>query len=358
MSRAANPSPSGQDRFVTLDGMRGLAALVVAGSHISELLQIGVPPHAHLAVDFFFVLSGFVIAHAYEPRLGTSMSALEFLRARIVRLHPLILLGSGLSLAMLASSSVSGSGPGVGTLLVTVAAGVLLIPLPRQPGSPAFPLDGPAWSLFAEYAVNILFALSITSLTGSRLRWVLAAGVAMVLGLAFSPAGLESYWRTETVGLSLLRVVYPFFAGVLISRLYRERQGRLPSVSPLVSMSALIAILLAPSSRFDIAFQFIMIVAAFPLLVCASARDRLTRGEQRWMLLGGRLSYPLYMLHFPLATLLVPVVAAVLPSPVALVMIMLLVLGASHLALLYYDEPVRAWLRSRLTRRADRALAA
>src|SRR5436190_2007369 len=93
--RSVQPRMSSQERFVTLDGMRGLAALVVAASHVGELVGLGVPPHAHLAVDFFFVLSGFVIAHAYEHRLATTMRPIDFIRVRVIRLHPLIALGSG-----------------------------------------------------------------------------------------------------------------------------------------------------------------------------------------------------------------------------------------------------------------------
>ena len=349
---------SNQDRFVTLDGMRGLAALIVAASHISELLGIGVPPHAHLAVDFFFVLSGFVIAHAYEPRLGTSMSALEFLRVRLIRLHPLILLGSGISLATIISGGVSGNGPGFLAIVWMTFEGVLLIPAQQHPGGAAFPLDGPAWSLFAEYAVNLLFALIAVSLTPRRLGLLLVAGLAMLAALAFSRAGLESYWRGETVGLSLLRVVFPFFAGVAISRIYHGGKTRIRGISPLISMSVLLAVLLAPSTRFDTLFQFVMIVGVFPLLVLASARDRLTGAQGEWMLLGGRLSYPVYMLHFPLASFLVPIAASLLRAGAALAAIMLFVLGAAYVALRYYDEPIRAWLGARARSRRNRPLAA
>jgi peptidoglycan/LPS O-acetylase OafA/YrhL len=223
---------------------------------------------------------------------------------------------------------------------------MLMIPVHAGSWPAAFPLDGPAWSLFAEYAVNIVFAMIAVTLTAARLRLVLLAGIAMLLILAVGPARLQSYWRVDLVGLSLLRVVYPFFAGVLINRLYRSRAAT-PSISPLLAMTILSAILLAPSTAFDTAFQFAMIVAVFPLLVFASARDRLTEVQAKWMLTGGRVSYPLYMLHFPLAVLLVPLALSAFSPAAALASVMLVVAGASHLALRYYDEPVRAWLSAR-----------
>jgi peptidoglycan/LPS O-acetylase OafA/YrhL len=345
-----------KDRFVTLDGMRGLAALVVAGAHVSELLRIGVPRHAHLAVDFFFVLSGFVIAHAYEQRLGTTMRPLDFVRIRLIRLHPLILLGSAITLATMVAGAFGGGGPRLSDVLWAVAAGIMMVPTGQLWSPAAFPLDGPTWSLFAEYGVNILFAVLVPVLTFTRLRMMLLSGVAMLVLLALGPAGLESYWRSDQVGLSLLRVIYPFFAGVLINRLYRSGRVRFPAVSPLVSMALLLAILLAPSTRFDTLFQFVMIVGAFPLLVWASARDTLDATQGQWMLFAGRLSYPLYIIHFPLAALLVPLLAARLSAGAALASIMLAVLGASYFGLRYYDEPVRAWLSERLRVRQRRAL--
>src|SRR4051794_4760580 len=260
-----------QDRFVTLDGMRGLAALVVAGSHVAELVGLGVPPHAHLAVDFFFVLSGFVIAHAYEKRLATTMRPIDFIRVRVIRLHPLIILGSAISLMVPIAGSFAGEGPSILLLMWAAVAGLLMIPVHLGAWPAAFPLDGPAWSLFAEYAVNIVFAFIAVWLTAARLRILLIAGVGMLLILALGPAGLQSYWRSDLVGLSLLRVVYPFFVGVLINRVYRSSTVAVPSISPLLSMTILSAILLAPSTAFDTAFEFVMIVAVFPLLVFASA---------------------------------------------------------------------------------------
>ncbi|WP_344697649.1 acyltransferase [Sphingomonas limnosediminicola] len=332
-----------QDRFITLDGMRGLAALVVAGSHISELVGLGDPPHAHLAGDFFFVLSGFVIAHAYERRMATTMRPIDFIRVRVIRLHPLIALGSGISLAAALAGSFSGDGPGAAMMLWTAVAAMLMIPVHSGSWPADFPLDGPAWFLFAEYAANIAFALLAVTLTAARLRLILLAGIAMLLVLAVGPAGLESYWRVDLVGLSLLRVVYPYFAGVLINWLHRTGASA-PGISPLLAMTILSAILLAPLTAFDTAFEFAMIVAVFPPLVLASARDRLTERQAKWMLIAGRLSYPLYMLHFPLAVLLVPLALSALPPAAALASVMLVVAGASHLALRYYDEPLRAWL--------------
>jgi peptidoglycan/LPS O-acetylase OafA/YrhL len=349
---------SSRDRFVTLDGMRGIAALIVAGSHVSEMLGLGFPPHADLAVDFFFVLSGFVIAHAYEQRLASSMTPLDFIRVRLIRLHPLIMLGSGITLAMLLARSMAGGGDSLFNILEAAVAAILFIPYHQLRWKAAFPLDGPAWSLFAEYAVNILFAIICVHLSPSRLWKLLLAGVAMLVVLLALNGTVGNLWRIDTVGLSLLRVVYPFFAGVLVSRLYRKRRFDFPMVSPWLTVCALVAILFAPSGSFDAAFEFAMIVFGFPLLILMSARDSLSPAGAALMLRSGALSYPIYILHFPIAGALAGLIVLLMPerwAAAGVLMILSCVLAASWLALRYFDEPVRAWLtdsyRSRRARR-------
>src|SRR5690242_9402507 len=157
--------------------MRGLAALLVAIAHIGELVGVVLPPHGGLAVDFFFVLSGFVLAQAYEERLCATMTPLDFMRVRIIRLYPLLILGSGISAAIYIGRSLLGTGPGVLATLWTMIAALLFIPFHALPSDGAFPLDGPAWSLFAELWVNILFAFIAAWLSPRRMRWLLAAGV-------------------------------------------------------------------------------------------------------------------------------------------------------------------------------------
>jgi peptidoglycan/LPS O-acetylase OafA/YrhL len=337
------------ERFLTLDGMRGLAALIVAASHINEMLGLGALPHAHLAVDFFFVLSGFVIAQAYEARLRSSLAPLEFIRLRVIRLHLLILLGSGITLTILLARSLGGQVLSVSAILWTAATGIFLIPYHQIPAAEAFPLDGPIWSLFAEYAVNIAFAFIAPSLTPARLRIVLAVGIGMLLILFGFNGGVGDLWRTETIGLSLLRVVYPFFAGVFLNRLYRERHVPWPTISPFVSIMALLAILGAPSTFLDGPFEFAMITLAFPLLIFASTGDNLAPTQRKLMSLSGRLSYPIYILHFPLALLLGPTMGFIRPgSNASVVLMMIFVVATSYLALRFLDEPLRDWLRSNL----------
>jgi peptidoglycan/LPS O-acetylase OafA/YrhL len=81
-------------QFATLDGLRGVAAIAVTSLHFRFELGKFLLPHSYLAVDFFFVLSGFVLAYAYEDRLSEGMKPIQFLRLRVIRLYPLYLIGT------------------------------------------------------------------------------------------------------------------------------------------------------------------------------------------------------------------------------------------------------------------------
>lgn len=345
-----------RDRFVTLDGMRGVAALVVAVLHVSRMAGLDVAPHANLAVDFFFVLSGFVIAHAYDDRLGRSLTAREFVKRRLIRLHPLIVLGAAIGLAPLVGQSARAGGEDLLGILWAGVAGVLLVPYHQLDVAEAFPLNGPTWSLFAEYAVNLLFAAVAVSLTLRRLTALLVFGVTMLLVVVSLYGTVGDVWQSETIALSLLRVVYPFFAGVLISRLYRSGLIAPPALPAWVPIAGLLAILLAPQSQFDPAFELTMIVFGFPLLVIAGINDRCGASSSKAMLWAGALSYPLYILHYPVGKAVAPLMLALAGDhgPVAaIVAILTAIVIASWAALRYFDEPVRAWLTAGLhSRRA------
>lgn len=86
-----------KQHFEILDGLRGIAAVAVV---IFHFMEFAVPDysksfiaHAYLAVDFFFCLSGFVIAYAYDNKVQ-KLGALQFLKLRLIRLHPLVIIGS------------------------------------------------------------------------------------------------------------------------------------------------------------------------------------------------------------------------------------------------------------------------
>jgi peptidoglycan/LPS O-acetylase OafA/YrhL len=184
MSITKNQFPVFKDsknHFEILDGLRGLAAVIVVMFHILETFTGGdhskqIINHGYLAVDFFFVLSGFVIGYAYDDRWG-KMTLKGFFKRRLIRLHPMIIIGMIIG-AITFYFQDSSFFPGIHTvpfwkMIVVLFIGFTLIPVSKsldiRGWTEMHPLNGPAWSLFFEYIANILYALFIRKFSNKLL---------------------------------------------------------------------------------------------------------------------------------------------------------------------------------------------
>ncbi|MGA8939854.1 MAG: acyltransferase [Acidobacteriaceae bacterium] len=150
-------------KFENLDALRGVAAILIVVFHIRPLF--GNSPlfgRAYLAVDLFFMLSGFVLSFAYQQKLDNGLPTTTFLKLRLIRLYPLYLIGLFLGFIYTATQvHYQHSSPGMlGSFLMLVPA-LFFLPIPAPTSLPnvAFPYDLPAWSLFSELIANLLHAL-------------------------------------------------------------------------------------------------------------------------------------------------------------------------------------------------------
>ncbi|MBX9883444.1 MAG: acyltransferase [Novosphingobium sp.] len=196
----------GHNRYRLLDEMRGIAALAVLVFHIGT--RGGGPlivPNGFLAVDFFFMLSGFVIAEAYEARLARGLSFADFALRRLVRMAPVAMLGAlagGAYLAARAFAAPLRSDP----LRDVIGANLLnLMILPklwhgRATGWEMYPANGPLWSLFFEIAVNLVWAAFLAG-RGTRLLGglVIASAGLLVDGCGRWPAGSIAARRPSSI---------------------------------------------------------------------------------------------------------------------------------------------------------------
>ena len=167
--------------YALLDGLRGVAALLVVWYHVFEGYQFASGSaiireinHGYLAVDFFFILSGFVIGYAYDDRWGKTLTQGKFFKRRLIRLHPMVVMGALIGLVMFILQGAvtwNGTPASVPAMLIALLCAMLMIPaLPGygyevRGNGEMFPLNGPAWSLFFEYIGNILYALFIRRLS-------------------------------------------------------------------------------------------------------------------------------------------------------------------------------------------------
>ena len=335
-------------RFLALDGLRGVAAIAVLLLHVPPLDRI--VSHGYLAVDLFFMMSGFVVAFAYEHRLTSGWSVAGFMRARIVRLWPLYLLGTAIG-AVVFATAVDDYAMGA-ALTLMVAAGALLIPLPLGADVQIFNLNRPAWSLFFEMVANLLYGAFVSKL-GLKSLGTLSAIGAVAIAASFTSAGTGSLGHH---GDSMLggaaRILFAFPLGVLFHRLYRAGRLNFSIPTPLI-MTGFVATLALPDfGALNGVADAAVVILIFPALIASAITARVSdrfAGSFAYLAL---LSYPLYILHGPILMAFAQAGGESMGVLLAGAVTSVVVAG---FAARWFDEPARALLARLLTRRTRRA---
>lgn len=367
--------PDSKPHYMILDGLRGVAALLVVLFHVFECFDWSPAPHGYLAVDFFFVLSGFVIGYAYDDRWKpageTKRARLTmggFFLRRLIRLHPMVVAGAVLgAVCFLLQGSVrwDGTPVGIGWVMLAMLLGMFMLPL--YPGAHAdvrgngelFPLNGPNWSLFFEYIGNVLYALLLRRLPTRWLAMLTIAMACMLTAVALHDGYLGVGWSMADGGLwtGMVRMLFPYSIGMLMAREFRPCKVRhtfwLCSLV-IVAVGCLPLLWGEMSPLANGLYDALCVVFVFPLLVWAGASELTTdTTTTRVSTILGNLSYPLYAVHYPLMYLfyahigfhgdLVPIskLADVWHVAIALP-VACIVLG--WLFFRYYDLPLRRLL--------------
>ena len=367
--------------YELLDGLRGVAALLVVIYHIFEGLAFaeatnGAGPglittlnHGHIAVDFFFILSGFVISYAYDDR-WTKMSVGGFFKRRLIRLHPMLVMGAIIgAVTFFIGGFQKWDGTVTPTSWVMIAMLLTMFMIPAVPGVPyevrgngeMFPLNGPGWSLFFEYIGNILYALFIRRLST---KWL--TGLAVALGVAhawFFVGNVSEYdsvgvgWTIDSINFwgGMVRMLFPFTVGMVLARKFKPRKIK----GAFWICSAMLLVLFAipyiastGKPSINSLYEVACIAFIFPFIVwmgaCGSGSntDKQTSRINKQL---GDISYPLYIVHYPIMYLFYAwliehkyyslgdcwgVAALVVVANIAL----------AYGVLKLYDEPLRRWL--------------
>jgi len=331
-------------RFVLLDAIRGLAAIFVLFRHTVPYWGFGFY-RSYLAVDLFFVLSGFVIAFAYDQRMRTgAMSLGQFLTARLIRMYPVYLVSLALCVVVWSNN--------LGQAAVPLAFALLFLPWPVPHNSLLFAVNGPYWSLFFELAANLLYGLARPLLSNLVLAGVLVLSGIGVVVTAFAYGNLDTGWQwgqTSIVG-GFARSVFGVFVGLL---LYRNHDHLARLVGRVISPWAaflLVAIVLASPTAGDLdpVADSLVVLLVFPTLVLAASNHTGQRGRSTLLILGSA-SYPLYVLHQQ-AGLIVDFLTGGMVKETApwsgMIFTALLILACVALEKAF-DLPVRRWLRQR-----------
>ena len=367
-------------RYEILDGLRGVAALIVVAFHLFESYSKGpayqIINHGYLAVDFFFVLSGFVIGYAYDDRWN-KMSLKDFFKRRLVRLHPMVIMGSLVG-ALFFYFGASDTFPTISATPWWQVFLMFLLCCTMFPALPSWdirgwgetnPLNGPAWSLLYEYIANILYALVIRHFPKFLLGIFVAGAAVMTLDLTLNLDlfGLlpddraEAYtviggWCIEPtqIYIAFSRLLYPFFAGLLLSRIGGtiRLRGGFWWCSLLITAALAMPHVGSPDTPWiNGGYQALVILLLFPLIVSIGAGSRITDPKSVAACdFLGQISYPLYITHYPLVYMQMAWVSnnpdASLGANVFVnVSIFVIAVGLAWACLKLYDLPVREWLK-------------
>jgi peptidoglycan/LPS O-acetylase OafA/YrhL len=340
--------PMTRTRLLSIDAMRGLAALTVLCHHIEREygLSFGFP-YGYLAVDLFFLMSGFVIAGAYEPRMNAHMGPLSFLAIRLKRLYPMIFLGALLGVGAAWSRHASPL-----TLIWGGLSALTMVPL-LWSADVLFPINIPEWSLFFEIVANLLHRILRPILNLGGIGLCLGLSVLGLLLAGWKLHGLANGWSPATFWGGLPRALFSYFLGVLLYRLTAKGWLHAPTLPLPLPMLAFIAVVLleavvgrrVPASAYWLA----AIAVAFPILFLFTVQARAPKAFAKFASGLGDLSYPLYAVHVPLLVLADPLVlhftgpARIAAAAVAAgaVVVIALLLNA------VYDRPVRRMLEGR-----------
>ncbi|WP_219921482.1 acyltransferase [Rufibacter sp. XAAS-G3-1] len=338
--------------FVILDGLRGVAALAVVIFHFMEWVYpdpgknfIG---HGFLAVDFFFCLSGFVIGYAYNDRLG-SMGVMEFFTSRLIRLHPLVILGSVLGLlAFLFDPFAAYTGEyGTGKLILVFLCSLFLIPFPvmKDRAFNLFGLNALSWSLFWEYVANIVYALLLYRLSRRYLAVLTLLAAAALCLVSYRAGNLLGGWSGETFWDGCARVSYSFSAGLLIYRSNWVIKNGLGFVGLAILLSLAFVM---PHFEWNWVAEALVVLFFFPLLVALGAGSSLSPRLEKICVFSGKISYPLYMTHYAVMWMFGNYYTSNKPGATELFLIVsigtILLVGVAYFVMVVYDIPVRRYL--------------
>jgi peptidoglycan/LPS O-acetylase OafA/YrhL len=336
--------------------------------HFSPFLSDGkVLPSSYLAVDLFFLLSGFVIAHAYDKKIETGMGFGTFLLVRLIRLYPLYLAGTllGFFYLVIKNRLVPSEYLPFSEIGVMLTTGMLFIPLVSSGYHTIFPLNPASWSLFFELLVNIAYFLLFLVLSNRMLATLITVSLALLSLTAMLAGTLDFGMTGQTIVGGLPRVCFSFFVGVLLCRSMVRYQSSLGFLQTghwaEISMAlTLVAFAIAPHGAMRAVYDLVCVVLLFPVMVVIGAvaptRPRCSR-LYGWL---GRISYPIYIIHTPMLMIVAGAGKAASIDPFANhpwfgIAMAIAVIAIGDIGTRIFDEPVRRFLQRRMHR--SRAIA-
>lgn len=403
-------------RLVLLDALRAIAGLTVPLFHICEAFY-GRPGeriesycgHGYLAVEFFLILMGYMLGFSYDHRWSEGLGLGGFFKRRLIRLHPLVVSGVALGLFVALVQTLVGI-PWIGWFKGWSPIELCGYSLWAFTMVPLFtlgllnPFNACSWTLYYEYAANILYALFFRHLNKKILG--VCVGVALFFWLAYvfhwnlnsllgvkfelldriasiKNCSIVGGWSTKSdhVYCGFVRLALPFLWGLLLSRFGWKlnpkislRKGgwaiEFPRVAFWVGVALFAGILYTPTSYklggpehlwVNGVFELLAITVVFPLLLLLGAGVGTSDDGKvaKTCVFFAELSYPLYMSHYPLMAILgwwartysgEYSMSVVFTVQIA---VYLLLIGFAYLVMRFWDRPMQSLLGGAKPRRLD-----
>jgi peptidoglycan/LPS O-acetylase OafA/YrhL len=352
--------------FEILDGLRGLAAVVVVIFHFMEIVisdfSKNFISHGYLAVDFFFCLSGFVIAYAYDNRIA-DMTLKTFIKLRLIRLQPLVIIGSILGLLTFLFDPYRNLYAIYGfkeTALIFITSAFLIpYPVVSERYFNLFNLNAPVWSLFWEYVANLVYATILFKATNKILAPLVLLAAIVLFYISAHSGSLLGGWSGGTFFDGLARISFSFLMGMLIFRsnwIIKNKIGLLG-----MSVLLLLAFLTPHNKEWNWLVDFLVVVLYFPLIVSLGSGANLASTHTQINKLSGDISYPLYMTHYPFLWIFGSYVAVEKPSNALLNWVIpisiILLIGLAYFITKFLDFPIRRYLTDTMKARLPVASA-
>lgn len=331
-------------RLLTLDAMRGLAAFAVVLFHMDF---VGVlMPSGYLAVDFFFLMSGFVISRTYQTKLIHEMSFSNFFFERVIRLYPLYILGLAIGLLRCVAQILADHPLRMSWYDVSMSTVFNFFMLPSVVTNDIAPINGPAWSLFLELFVNLFWAGFLLNASKRRLACYVALMAFGLCTVVIAMGSAQTGWKWSEIGNGLIRSSFGFGLGALIA-IYKKTAFSYDSKFSIIAMAALCIVLTVNvEAPYRAWYDLIAIIFVFPIILLIGVSFNPPRRLQACARALGDMSYPLYLLHFPALFTLSYIARKYAVSPEVWIPLFLLTFGVVSLYLSRtYDPRVRLVLK-------------
>ncbi|WP_240006969.1 acyltransferase family protein [Pseudaquidulcibacter saccharophilus] len=359
-----NKSTEETSHFAILDGMRGIAAIFVFMYHCLIRFnawcygnQTDVIGMSMMAVDFFFMLSGFVLAYSYERKLQNGFEFKKFITLRIIRLSPMVVLSAFIGFMVIQSMALWVTGALDSNSLNDLILTIFMVPKALFGGQDMFPLNGALWSLFFEYIAYIGFALLIIKLSDKQLFILCLFGFLGFMYWAFQSLGINSPKTDEpTMMGGLLRVLFCFPMGVYIFRI-RNKITQANIVVTIALILSLILFFCLPRRLLPFWVYPLLFTLISPTLIIFASKHKISGNWLKSSNFLADISFPLYVIHSPIIAFIgffannifhlegnIAVITLCLATIPSMIII-------SYLLAKYYDAPVRVKLKQAMERR-------